>query len=275
MPFLSIRRRTRRLGRAFKGILRTRRLRAKLPIVALTLCAVMLATPLFRHPLVIAAAPPHQDFADDSRLKRLVPDADVWIDPHRRRVVLRGKVCLREGPLELLACLENTKEHEAIVSVRSKAFLIHTALLAVGAKPGNPAAFFPEYRPATGPTIDITVYWTDAKGKRHQNPAKDWVRNAESGEALAQDWVFGGSGFWRDEESGQEFYLAEDGDVICVSNFPSAMLDLPVESSQSNEALLYEAFTEHIPPLDTQVAIVLTPRKPPRNQQPPDDKAAE
>ncbi|MEX0978835.1 MAG: YdjY domain-containing protein, partial [Pirellulales bacterium] len=55
-------------------------------------------------------------------------------------------------------------------------------------------------------------------------------------------------------------YLAESGDFICVSNFPSAMLDLPVKSSQANESLLYEAFTDRIPPVGTRVRLVLTPK---------------
>jgi hypothetical protein len=48
--------------------------------------------------------------------------------------------------------------------------------------------------------------------------------------------------------------------MICVSNFPSAMLDLPVESSQANTALLFSAFTERIPPIGTKVRMVLIPR---------------
>ena len=38
------------------------------------------------------------------------------------------------------------------------------------------------------------------------------------------------------------------------------MLDLPVESSQSNEALLFEALTDRIPPAATKLSLVLTPR---------------
>ena len=39
------------------------------------------------------------------------------------------------------------------------------------------------------------------------------------------------------------------------------MMDLPVPSSQSNDALLYHAFTEKIPPIGTRVRMVLTPKK--------------
>jgi len=46
-----------------------------------------------------------------------------------------------------------------------------------------------------------------------------------------------------------------------VSNFPTAMLDLPVESSQSNEALLFEAFEGQVPPRGTAVEILLSAAK--------------
>ncbi|HWY87942.1 MAG TPA: YdjY domain-containing protein, partial [Gemmataceae bacterium] len=55
------------------------------------------------------------------------------------------------------------------------------------------------------------------------------------------------------------FYAANDGDVICVSNFDSAMLDLPIESSADNGDLSYEAYTERIPPLETPVLVILEP----------------
>ena len=77
---------------------------------------------------------------------------------------------------------------------------------------------------------------------------------------MRYDWVFAGSDFYTDPESKKRFYQAEMGDFICVSNFPSAMLDVPVESSSDNDNLVFEAFTERIPKRGTPVCIVLTPR---------------
>ena len=74
---------------------------------------------------------------------------------------------------------------------------------------------------------------------------------------MTYPWVFAGSRFWTDEETGKQYYQAEGGDFICVSNFGTAALDIPVESSQSNDALEFEAFTERIPPLGTPVRLVL------------------
>ncbi|HTM52472.1 MAG TPA: YdjY domain-containing protein, partial [Pirellulales bacterium] len=96
----------------------------------------------------------------------------------------------------------------------------------------------------------------------HRERAQNWVRNIRAGKPLEYPWVFAGSGFWVDETTGQKSYLAESGDFICVSNFASAMLDLPVESSQANENLVYAAYTERIPPLGTRVRLVLTPKLP-------------
>ncbi len=197
-----------------------------------------------------------------SGLVKLTKDYDLWVDLKRKIVVVDGQVCLREGQLEMFACPKGTKEHESIVSVNCKAQFIHAALLAVGAKPGTPVSFDPTYRPATGTEIEVLVLWKDHEGKKHQVRAQDWIRHVKTGKAMPYDWVFAGSGFWTDEQSGQRYYHGDAGDFICVSNFPTATLDLPVESSQANADLLFEAFTERIPPRGTEVRLVLRPKQP-------------
>ena len=201
------------------------------------------------------AAPPEAE-----GLVRVTPDHDVWLDGKNKRVVLGAKVVLREGPLELFCTLAEQKEHEAVLSVLTEAYFVHAALVSFGFDPGHPVQFRPEYKPAQGPEVDITIHWTDANGKRQTARGQDWVRNTETGKALEYPWVFGGSGLWRDQDTGQSHYLAEGGDFICVSNFPSAMIDLPIRSTDTNAALLYEAFTDRIPPRGTEVALVLTPK---------------
>lgn len=195
-----------------------------------------------------------------SKLRRLAPDSEAWLDLQHQRVVLRGEIVFREGPLELLACWKGTKEHEAIIACPAKAYVVHAGLMALGAVPGAPVAFRPKYIAATGPEVEVTIYWKDDKGNQQRARGQDWVRSAKTGKPLAEPWVFGGSGFWKDESTGEEHYMAESGDFICVSNFPSAMLDLPVESSQSNESLAYDCFTDRIPPIGTEVTITLTPK---------------
>lgn len=197
-----------------------------------------------------------------AHLVALDPKQSVVLDTKRKRVILQGKICLNRGPLEVFACLRHTKEHEAIVSIDTEAKTVHAALVATGADPGHPALWQPQYEPAEGPEIAVTVFWTDAQGKRQRARAQDWLRNARTGEPMENAWVFGGSMTLRDEKTGKEHYLGEEGFLISVSNFTSAVLDVPVESSASNAGLLFECIPEGIPEVGTRVQIVLTPKKP-------------
>src|SRR5690606_28221661 len=83
----------------------------------------------------------------------------VWIDKENKRIYADGYVSLREGMLEMFACPVGTKEHESIVAVYSRAQVIHAALLAIGAEPGQAVQFRPEFKPPEGPEIEIEVRW--------------------------------------------------------------------------------------------------------------------
>ena len=196
---------------------------------------------------------------DPPGLKRLMPKYDVWIDPKRKLVVVQGRVCLRRGALEMFACPQGTKEHESIVALNCKAFHIHAALVAIGAKPISPVKFNPNYEPASGTTVDIEVLWKDAKGVNQRVPAQKWINDAKD-KPLKYSWVFGGSRFYKDEETGKEIYLAEDGDLICVSNFTTATLDLPIPSTADAGNQLFYANSDAIPQMDTVVRLVLKPQ---------------
>jgi hypothetical protein len=207
------------------------------------------------------SAPKPADASLPPGLVRLSKTHDVWLDTKRKAVVIDGEVCLREGQLEMFACPKGTKEHESVVALNCLPEEVHAGLLAAGAKTGTPVKFDPKYEPATGDIIDIVILWRDEAGNKKQAKAQEWIKNAKTEKAMEHDWVFAGSGFWKDEETGKQHSQANGGDFICVSNFPTATLDLPVESSQANASLLFHAFTENIPPKGTPVRLVLIPRK--------------
>ncbi len=202
----------------------------------------------------------------DPNLKRLSPNYDVWIDGKNKRVILEGTVCMTEGQLEMFACTRRTKEHESIVTVLTAAHPVHAALMAIGAKPGKPVSFDPEYTPATGTEIEIEMSWTDKDGKEKKARAQDWIMDVKTKKAMAHNWVFAGSGFYLDEMSGKRHYLADQGDFICVSNFASAMLDLPIKSTDQKDGLLFDAFTANIPPKGTRVTMTLIPKLEPKTE---------
>jgi hypothetical protein len=194
-------------------------------------------------------------------LRRLSKTDEIWLDLPGKRVIVGGRIAIAAGQIEVFACPAGSKEHEAIVATRSPARLVHAGLLALGLEPGNPVSFDPEYVPARGPKVAVRVRWKDAEGKWQERPAQELIRNTRTDEQLNTDWVFAGSGFWRDPADGTEYYQADGGDMICVSNFPGAMLDLPIESSDANATLLFAAFEGRVPPAGTDVELILTPAK--------------
>jgi hypothetical protein len=169
-----------------------------------------------------------------------------------------GYVSLREGFLEMFACPAGTKEHESVVAVHARAQVVHAALLAIGLEPGHPVSFQPKFSPPEGPEIRVEVHWLNDQQGWEKSLGQQWVLDEANQQVLGQSWLFAGSSFWTDEATGTRYYQAEAGDFICVSNFSTAMLDLPIESSQNDAQRSYVANTKRIPPLGTPVRLILS-----------------
>ena len=237
-------------------------------------------------------------------LRPLNEQGTVLLDVVGKRVLLKTTVVQRDVTLEFFCCLKKglvPKEHESILSLDAKAFVVHAALLALGAKTGTPARYADEkFHPPTGQRIDIFLQWKDAKGKRHRVAAQKWVRHSISrffiakmarlpadlkipddsplefdkqdkellwfgpmtaaqkkkflgfsknkayraaiesfylksqSREMTSHWVFAGSRFIVDPETGKRHYMAEGGEFICMANFSESMLDVSIPSSDSD-----------------------------------------
>ena len=197
-------------------------------------------------------------FGDPPGMTRLDKENRVWVDRKAKRVVVDGYIALRAGQLEMLACPSGTKEHESVVAVFSKAQMVHAGLLVVGGKVGTPVVWDPTYKAPTGSEVQVIALWKDADGKKHNIDTRKWVHElgTEKG-TLNTNFVFAGSKLWKDPDTNEERYLAESGDLICVSNFSTATLDVPLNSSQANSGLMFAAMTDAIPPEGTPIRLVL------------------
>lgn len=190
---------------------------------------------------------------------KLISKRNTWIDREKKRVYVDGYVAMRDGPLEMFACPMATKEHESIVGTLARASEVHAALLAIGSMPGTPVQYMPNFVPATGQRVRVWVCYRDEQGKFFSVDARSWIQKAGTKSQMESDWVFAGSGFWKDPQDGKEFYLADSGDMICVSNFSTAMLDVPIASSAQADNLQFTPFTDRIPKRGTPLRLVLAP----------------
>ena len=189
--------------------------------------------------------------------KQIANNVFFEVQGDERRVVVSAYVVLREGRLEGLLCRKNTKEHEYILAADADASKIHAALLVAGAKPGSPVTFQPKFTPANGAGIKIRLQY-QLDGKTFIVPAQQWIRDVKTKKDLDSDWVFAGSHLLPDPEDSTKppFYLANQGDVICLCNMDTAMLDLPIPSPKALADRNYEANADRIPPLDTKVDVI-------------------
>lgn len=198
-------------------------------------------------------------FPPKDNWRKLAKDYPIWIDLENKQVIVDGRIAQIQAALEMFACpVDSGKEHESVVGLYAQSELIHAALLAVGAKPGHPVIFQPEFKPPTGTKVPITAEW-EIDGERKSIDAKKWIRTMDEKKTLEMDWVFGGSQIYTDDRTGDKHYLANGGETVCVSNFSTAMLDLPIKSSADAANQIYEANTEEIPPLGTPVRLIFKP----------------
>ena len=242
-----------------------------------------LLLPLAAVALAVAAQPPADPRLKDAEPLPAFPKADpkstlienpakkglvleVLPDKKTKRVGVEAEVCLVKGPLEVFACRQGTKEHESVVRINQNARDIHELLLLAGATAGKPAQFVdpktnePAFKPATGSKIRLTVCYTKG-GKVHTHPAQEWVWNSEKKKPLEADWVFAGSILITDPDRPDTppYYAANSGEVVAISNFPYAMLDLTIEVTKDDAQLNYEVKADKMPPLGSKVWLILEP----------------
>lgn len=190
--------------------------------------------------------------------KRLSKTQEIWVDHKNKQVIVGGKICLDAGPLEMLICPRGTKEHETIVSVNAESWQVHAALIAVGATPGVPSRWVPEYTPAWGPKIDVQMMWRDEKTKQIETvDGKQWILNSRTQKPMTTELVFGGSYSEPRMEGDRPRYVADDGELICLANFSTSTIDLRILDKDAD--IFFEANTPLIPPINTQIYTIIKP----------------
>jgi hypothetical protein len=198
-----------------------------------------------------------------------------------------SRVCLKEGLLELIACTKDTKEHESIIVIDAKPSHVHTALLLIGAKPGNPAQRQPidpemtRFRdiPPSGGPVNVFLAFKDPEGKQVEFPISDFIKRADDHDGSPEPATEGGDGKFPThtflfagsilvgEGDGPRQYLCDsNGNVISISTFGDELLCLAGFHEQANGALMWQVDGTKLPAVDSKIILRLRPaegKKPP------------
>ena len=219
----------------------------------------------------------------------------VEINLKEQCVDVASSICLVEGTLELIACTKDTKEHESIIVIEAISKHVHTALLLLGAIPGNPAmrkALDDEGTrwvdlPPRGGAVDVFLVFPDKTGKVVERPISDFIvsvgdNNDPSTGQVQTDtkkerfpthtFVFAGS-ILDGEGTGHRRYLSDlSGDVISIATFGDELLSLPEVHADANDQLMWGIDGTDLPAVGTKVTLRLRPKLPVR-PAPAADKA--
>jgi alpha-galactosidase len=218
------------------------------------------------------------------------------INFQKRCVDLEATVCLDRGFLELIACTQRTKEHESIVVIDARPMHIHTALLLLGAIPGNPATREPSDEhgtrwidiPPQGDPVNVYLVFENNHGEMVEHPISKFVAPADEqpekprgdGDRVEfpHTFLFAGSLLRRNGE-GQRTYSSDvSGNVISTASFGDELLCLPGVHDQHAGSLLWQVDPTELPEVGSSVTLRLRPKKintDPKQQLPdPDTKPA-
>ena len=198
-------------------------------------------------------------------------------------VDVESSVCLETGTLELIACIKDSKEHESVVVVEAKPSHIHTALLLIGAKAGNPAMRKPIDKesmrfvdlPPRGGAIDVFLVVKDESGKEVEKPISAFLTRAEHYSGRPHDdeeedqdfpthtFLYAGSilhGGGGEGEKPRTYVCDRSGNVISISTFGDELLCLPGIHAHANGALMWEIKPDSLPKVGTKVTLRLRPK---------------
>ena len=209
----------------------------------------------------------------------------INLNMEEKAVDVQAEVCLHEGLLELVACTPDSKEHESIVMIDAKAMHIHTALLLLWAKPGNPAMQKKLDKEGTrwvpvdpkGDPVEVFLVFPDEEGTLREHPISNFVAPAAqvdfdgtplppSKDKFPSSFVFAGSHLVQDGPGPRKYVADFSGNVISISTFGDELLCLPGIYGHQNGGLSWQVNSEGLPPIGDKVILRLRPKVKPPNK---------
>jgi hypothetical protein len=196
--------------------------------------------------------------ADDAPKPRIGKMPHLEFDLDKKQVRIECEALDTNAPLEFFCCETGTNEYESVLRSSVTPSNLHTALLAIGLKPGSPVTYSEAEKkliPPNGPPLRISLEY-EKDGKPVHCIAQHWLRDVKSKKEPPHfGWVFAGSRVMPDGK-----YAADmTGYIVSVVNFDLTMIDVPELASSANETLEWERNPDVAPKGGTKVWMIIEP----------------
>ncbi len=180
---------------------------------------------------------------------------NLRLDVKSRTIEIDGTFCVGEYPLELLACQNQLRDYESMISSPCKPSVLHTALLAIGLKPRVRDRKDPGKILREGDPVDIRIRF-ERDGKAVTVEPRELIVDLKTKQHIAATpWVFYGSFlFPAHDDKNRMVYLADSeqwligllGDTASVidlhprhvGTYGSLAIDLKAAPAQAAKATL-------------------------------------
>ena len=189
----------------------------------------------------------------------------VWLNRKARYVDVEGRIVLRQGMLELVACQRLGREHESIVALDARASHVHQGLLMLGLDEGEPGKWVAQddgqYQ-AVDPTGDAVMVSliVEEDGQPVEHPISRFVKNRQTGEPLpTRPFIFAGSRMAEFDPPRTVYAADVEGNIVSLVTFGDDVLAWEKAASTSNEMVQWEAKPETLPSIKTPVRLRLRP----------------
>ena len=200
------------------------------------------------------------------------PFPGVVVHPDSGIVELAGVVCLDVGWLEQIACEPNSREHESLIVPVAEASQVHAALLMAGHEPGRPGRWRLDeeqefrFEPPVGSELDVWVRHGNEAGEPVEEPIRNWIRDGHGDQPFSLiPWVFGGSRLepspeWM-KDDGMHYVADFTGSIIGLVTFGDETVGFRevIADAASVHPPVWEANSEAMPPVGTEVVLILKP----------------
>ena len=195
---------------------------------------------------------------------------DIKFDSSTREILVPCVVNMTEGLLEYLLVHEHGKTHESLLSSKISPIELNVAMLLTHYEPHvkEAAQFLTDPQPTTkqmmaqpiekpgANQVELNVRWKDKDGKEQIAPVTRWIQEKGAKKSReGEHWTYTGSMISR---SG--FAAQFDGSIIAIYFDLIALINFPVKENNDDDRWKVE--TSKVPPIDTPVTLVITPKNP-------------